>query len=367
MEAEHRDHAVVEQVIADLKDQALAHFPSGQFNANGAWTVLACLAHNLLRWTQLLGLPDTTVRAARTLRRRLLARPRPPDPPRPRLDTAPSRPLALARRLPQRAGPRSARSPPRPDSAPRSPTSSRSIPPAPARPAPPTNTPKPPAKAIPHPQKPPHTARRRGTPLPTAPTPHFTPSNHPIGGSRLSRCTPSGFRARATSTGGRATSCSRQRSTCAGAPRRWQPSGAPCPRRSRAGGLPLRGGRRQRWRGEALRALRGGQGHARHLQLHVPAIAGRHAARACWRDGRAAARRDPVCVLHVDPRLARRRRRPPRPTAQPRRGREVGSAANPHLRARARLAKPAPALLAEQRLQPRLPSRKRGGRTRSPS
>ena len=72
VESEHRDHAVVEQVIADLKDQALAHFPSGQFNANGAWTVLACLAHNLLRWTQLLGLPNTTVRAARTMRRRLI-------------------------------------------------------------------------------------------------------------------------------------------------------------------------------------------------------------------------------------------------------------------------------------------------------
>jgi hypothetical protein len=72
VEAEHRDHAVVEQVIADLKDQALAHFPSGHFYANAAWTVLAALAHNLLRWTQLLGLPDTTVRAARTLRRRLL-------------------------------------------------------------------------------------------------------------------------------------------------------------------------------------------------------------------------------------------------------------------------------------------------------
>jgi hypothetical protein len=34
--------------------------------------VLAALAHNVLRWTQLLGLPDTIVRAARTLRRRLL-------------------------------------------------------------------------------------------------------------------------------------------------------------------------------------------------------------------------------------------------------------------------------------------------------
>lgn len=75
VEAEHREHAVVEQVIAELKDQALAHFPSGQFNANGAWVVLGALAHNLLRWTQLLGLPDTTARAARTLRRRLLSIP----------------------------------------------------------------------------------------------------------------------------------------------------------------------------------------------------------------------------------------------------------------------------------------------------
>ncbi len=75
VEAEHREHAVVEQVIADLKDQALAHFPSGHFHANGAWTVLAALAHNMLRWTQQLGLPATTVRAARTLRRRLLSLP----------------------------------------------------------------------------------------------------------------------------------------------------------------------------------------------------------------------------------------------------------------------------------------------------
>jgi len=72
VEAEHRDHAVIEQVIVDLKDQALVHFPSGEFNANGAWTVLGALAHNLLRWTQLIGLPNSTVRAARTLRRRLI-------------------------------------------------------------------------------------------------------------------------------------------------------------------------------------------------------------------------------------------------------------------------------------------------------
>jgi hypothetical protein len=72
VEAEHRQHAVVELAIRDLKDQALQHFPSGQFNANAAWTVIACLAHNLLRWTSLIGLPGQTVRAARTLRRRLL-------------------------------------------------------------------------------------------------------------------------------------------------------------------------------------------------------------------------------------------------------------------------------------------------------
>src|SRR5439155_20316341 len=72
VEAEHRQHAVVELTIRDLKDQALAHFPSGRFNANSAWTVIACLAHNLLRWTSLIGLPDETKRTARTLRRRLL-------------------------------------------------------------------------------------------------------------------------------------------------------------------------------------------------------------------------------------------------------------------------------------------------------
>ena len=72
VEAEHRQHAVVELTIRDLKDQALAHFPSGRFSANSAWTVIACLAHNLLRWTSAIGLPGETVRAARTLRRRLL-------------------------------------------------------------------------------------------------------------------------------------------------------------------------------------------------------------------------------------------------------------------------------------------------------
>ena len=75
VEAEHRQHAVVELVIRDLKDQALAHFPSGQFHANSAWTVIAALPHNLLRWTEVLGVAGRSIRAARTLRRRLLTLP----------------------------------------------------------------------------------------------------------------------------------------------------------------------------------------------------------------------------------------------------------------------------------------------------
>jgi hypothetical protein len=75
VESEHRQHAVVELAIRDLKDQALAHFPSGKFLANAAWTVIAALAHNLLRWTILIGRPDTILPTARTLRRRLLSVP----------------------------------------------------------------------------------------------------------------------------------------------------------------------------------------------------------------------------------------------------------------------------------------------------
>jgi len=75
VDAEHRQHAQVELVIRDLKAQALAHFPSGHYSANSAWTVIACLAHNLGRWTNVLGLPGTTPRAAATLRRRLFSLP----------------------------------------------------------------------------------------------------------------------------------------------------------------------------------------------------------------------------------------------------------------------------------------------------
>jgi hypothetical protein len=48
-EGQHRDHAVVEQVIADAAASALAHLPSGVFNANAAWAVLWAISHNLTR------------------------------------------------------------------------------------------------------------------------------------------------------------------------------------------------------------------------------------------------------------------------------------------------------------------------------
>jgi hypothetical protein len=45
-EKQRREHAIIEQVNADLKDSALAHMPSGSFAANAAWLALA---HNLTR------------------------------------------------------------------------------------------------------------------------------------------------------------------------------------------------------------------------------------------------------------------------------------------------------------------------------
>jgi hypothetical protein len=69
---DHRDHATVELAIRDLKDQALRHFPSGQYPANSAWTVIAALAHNLGRWATLIGQPLRPVQTSATRRRHLL-------------------------------------------------------------------------------------------------------------------------------------------------------------------------------------------------------------------------------------------------------------------------------------------------------
>ena len=48
-ESQHRGHAIIEQVHADLRNGPLAHLPSGSFTANSAWLVLAAIAFNLTR------------------------------------------------------------------------------------------------------------------------------------------------------------------------------------------------------------------------------------------------------------------------------------------------------------------------------
>ena len=48
-EKTHRGHAIIEQVHADLKNGPLAHLPSGSFQANAAWLVMAAIAFNLTR------------------------------------------------------------------------------------------------------------------------------------------------------------------------------------------------------------------------------------------------------------------------------------------------------------------------------
>ena len=68
----HRNHAVVELAIRELKDNGLEHCPSGLFAANGAWLACAVLAHNLCRWTGIIALPGP-IRTARTIRNRLIA------------------------------------------------------------------------------------------------------------------------------------------------------------------------------------------------------------------------------------------------------------------------------------------------------
>ena len=78
VDAFHRAHATVELAIKDLKEGAgMEHVPSGSFNANAAWLVCAALAHNLIRWTAMLGeiTPEEHLVVARTVRTRFLSIP----------------------------------------------------------------------------------------------------------------------------------------------------------------------------------------------------------------------------------------------------------------------------------------------------
>ena len=69
----HRAHAIIEQVIAELKDGPLAHLPSGNYAANAAWVAFAALAFNLARAASIAAAMPTARWA--TLRRRIIAVP----------------------------------------------------------------------------------------------------------------------------------------------------------------------------------------------------------------------------------------------------------------------------------------------------
>jgi hypothetical protein len=77
LEADHRRHAVVEDVIRDLKyGVGLNHLPSGRFSANAAWMTLNVIAYNLGRWVGRIGLgPEAAPMTTKTLRTRLFCLP----------------------------------------------------------------------------------------------------------------------------------------------------------------------------------------------------------------------------------------------------------------------------------------------------
>jgi hypothetical protein len=72
-EAQHRGHAIIEQVFADWNDGPLAHLPSGRFPANAAWLALAAMTHNLLRAAGALASASFARARGATLRRDLIA------------------------------------------------------------------------------------------------------------------------------------------------------------------------------------------------------------------------------------------------------------------------------------------------------
>jgi DDE family transposase len=74
-EKTHRQHAVIEQVNADLKAGPLAHLPSGSFAANSAWLVLAAMAFNLTRAAGALASTFHAKATTGTIRAQLIAVP----------------------------------------------------------------------------------------------------------------------------------------------------------------------------------------------------------------------------------------------------------------------------------------------------
>jgi hypothetical protein len=74
-ESDHRGHAIIEQVLAELIDGPLAHLPSGNFAANAAWLSCAAISHNLLRAAGTLASRHHGRARTGTLRRHLVAVP----------------------------------------------------------------------------------------------------------------------------------------------------------------------------------------------------------------------------------------------------------------------------------------------------
>ena len=72
-EGQHRDHAIVEQVFADVTSGPLAHMPSGVFAANAAWLSIAAMAHNLVRAAGALASLHFAKARGATIRRDLIA------------------------------------------------------------------------------------------------------------------------------------------------------------------------------------------------------------------------------------------------------------------------------------------------------
>jgi len=72
-EEQHRGHAIIEQLLADLNDGPLAHLPSGKFTANAAWLAIAAIAHNLVRAAGSLASRRHAKARAATVRRDLVA------------------------------------------------------------------------------------------------------------------------------------------------------------------------------------------------------------------------------------------------------------------------------------------------------
>jgi hypothetical protein len=75
LEVRHRLRARAEDRIRGLKDTGLTNLPLQAFDKNQIWLELACLAYELLTWTQLLAFHDRPARAwePKRLRLRLLA------------------------------------------------------------------------------------------------------------------------------------------------------------------------------------------------------------------------------------------------------------------------------------------------------